>query len=1095
MGTKHKRKESVSARLALLKPADEGEVRREFGVERRVRDEKLGRDVAMLRLHEGAVANSKLRRSFSRQLEALDGFEHPSVVPILDGGTNDGEGRGFLISPYLDGQTLAEVLSEAPLAPDEAISLTVDLLNGLAAAHHRWLLHGGISPEGILVVREEGRRRARFLHYGFAPVVGEARQTSFGEVLVSVDYAAPEMIRGEAVDPRADVYSVGALLFTLLTGRHPVPAVGNDPVRARVQDKADALPASALADADLYQTLRAVLARALEQDPALRFPSARSFALALTGQTLPALDSFEDPWAWPEACPDGGKCSASGAKIPPLDDRTWSRRSTDRAFRCRACGQDFAGAEQWDARGLCAKGARHKPIPPAEGEGPEDVVYDLSQADEAFESEGEGEGEGERAGRGSDGPPETDKLDRRAAIRELLKNDARMAGLEPEKPAASVDPAAKGKSEASRAAHATQTEQEEQQEREREREEQQALGAASPLVEDPEGQGRHRTSSGRDLSDSTTLQVEDAFHDAWDDTRRQTEAATSRMRRTHTRGVERPEAPSESEPSRPPQRVGRPLESTPATGAPNLFGWQLAVAGLALALAMIGWKYHEATQVIAARDTERANSFKALTNAQTEKAGVTKALAKLKGDHQSLAERAQALSAQLKLGVEAAEKQSVELATRTTERDAARTAKAKLEADLAVFKADLSAARKAADEARGREKTTLAELADAQRKVAEQVLALQQREAEELRLAGELETLRDTEAARRRQLTLAEAELEARARTLAKLEQELSLTTAAKQDAEARIAGLESQLARGQAELQAAGERERRGETELRAARERERTGKDQLAQVERALAESAQRVKQLQEQIVSLGAAGQAAQLEAAQAREQLKAAEEALAKLKAGGASSAQLALLEREKSDLLIELADLEAEREQLDSEGLQLERWLREAEARTRALARAARIGQRQELRLRSVDAQGRASDASSLQLGTGARALAVVEAAAVAPWIEQARQGESLLAIHIEASGGQPVVKLLGYLDRARVDAPPSAGTNLKVEEVEAGHYRVWISQAELRLLKEAPSGAGLGLLLTGGSETATLTRVELVSSALSEDAQARVFGE
>jgi serine/threonine protein kinase len=1045
VGSKHKRKESISARLALLKPQDEEVTRRELGEERAVQDEKRGERVAMLRLHEGALPNSKIRRSFDRQLKAIDGFLHPSVVEVLEGGTNDGEGRGFLISTLVEGKTLRETLADAPLPPVDAIGIAVDLLNGLAAGHWRWLVHGGVSPESILIVPEDGRPRAKILHYGFTPVVGEARETSFGESRVSLDYSAPEAIKGEPVDPRADVYSVGVLLFEMVTGRHPVPGTGNDPVRNRVLDQADALPKDAVADADLYTRLKSALKRALEKDPSKRFCSARSFALALTGEPLPSEDPFEDPWGWPEACPEGGTCAASGASIPPLCDRSWSKKQSDRPFRCRVTGKDYAGSEHWDSRGLCSRGGRHRPLPAPEGDAPEDVIYDdlldapeIAEAPQAAEPAAEPEAQEEPKTSEPAEPrqaaeesvddaeasaPETEKLDRRAAILELLKDDARVAGI--------LDDDSKSPSEA--------------------KPEPAKAKDDDALVMDPvlPKEERDRSSSGRDLSDSTTIKVEEAFLDAWDGAKRQTQAATSRMKRKVTRSASRPEPLAEGEELARPV-VGRPQTSEPAVMGGDPFRWQVATAVLAIVVVMIGLRLNKEIEATRGALQKYGESERKLQEAHSFSGQVSFDLAAREKELVAITRKEKQARADLGTTRGQVQRQERELGTlkrslQTSERSvAAKTEELKkAQAAGAALKSQLQSSTAAG-------KALEAKLASAKSEAERLKETLGRTESA---LSSEKKTSRGLEGAlgiQRTKVTRLEEKvrlaLKSRDTTLATLtrtQDELVLAKKSRDDIQAALATSRAAEEARQRELSVA-------------KRERDQA----RAELTRVASASAQHTR------------------EVAVLKGRVKELEAALAKLT-------------RERSDLLVELADLEAEREQLDAEGLQLERWLRESEARNRA-SKGAQGGAEQTsaLRLRSVAVSGQAKDSTSLNLTLGERGLAVVEAAALNSVLKKAQKGEVLLTLRVRCKGGPPVLKLQGFLTSAQVDRPTLGGRVLRLEKVGADQYRVWLTKQLLASYRSPASSAGFGVLLMGGSNPSQVASVELRASPLSEDGRA-----
>ena len=1061
MGSKHKRKESISARLALLKPQDDSVVRRELGEERGVQDEKRGERVAMLRLHAEALPNSKIRRSFDRHLKALEGFTHPNVVEVLEGGTNDGEGRGFLISRHVEGPTLAETLADAPLAPQDAIGIAMDLLNALAVGHWRWLVHGGISPESILIVQEDGRPRAKILHYGFTPVVGETRETSFGEARIGLDYAAPEAVKGEPVDPRADVYSVGLLLFEMVTGRHPVPATGADPVRSRVLDQADALPQDAVADPDLYARLKSVLKRALEKDPSQRFCSARSFALALSGHPLPSEDSFEDAWAWPEACPEGGTCAASGVTIPPISDRIWTRKQSDRPFHCRVTGKDYAGSEHWDTRGLCSRGGRHRPLPGPEGEAPQDVIYDdlldgpevetkpaaappaptaETTADAEREPEHKPDHKTEASSDDKATPPDTEKLDRRAAILELLKDDARVAGfLEDE-----------GKRATAKAEGEPESEPEPEPEPEPESEPSKDDDA---LVLDPvlPKEERDRSSSGRDLSDSTSIKVEEAFLDAWDGAKRQTEAATTRMKRASTRSVGRPEAivaggEEQEEIARP---VGRPQTTEPALVPGDPFPWQVGVAVLAVVVLMLGIRLNT--------EIEESEAARIAINVATEK--------KLEAAHRHSGE----LTSKLNRSEKEVKSLSRKVQQTTSQLGAAKAAVTRQERELALLNRDLLTTQR-----------TLAARQEELKKSNEAGTALEDKLAKATTLGKALKAqLASSEAERKAlegKLASAETRLVAGTREVQRLEAVLSEERGKLAQSKLLIEGregvirdLRASLGQSKAELAQVQTAKGALEKSLAESRANEEARRRELGVATR---ERNQARAELAREVASRGAQAK----ELGVLRGQVKELQSSLAKLA-------------RERSDLLVELADLEAEREQLDAEGLQLERWLRESEARNRN-SKTGGGEQISQLRLRAVAANGQAKDAVSLNLPLGERGLAVVEAAALTAVLEKAQAGEVLLTLRVHCQGGPPALKLQGYLPASRVDRPSSAGVGVKLEKVAPGEYRAWLKKDVMARYKAPSASAGFGVLLLGGSNPGQVTSVELRASPLSEDARA-----
>ncbi len=1024
MGSKHKRRESTSARLAMFK-LEEAVGRRELGELRKVYDEKVDRLVSMLVLPSEALPNSKSRRSFTRQFDAAKTLEHPGIVPLLEGGTNDGEGHGFLVTDYVEGQTLRKRLSEGPLPAEEAIGLAVDVLNALAYAHSRKHLHGGLSPDNVLVVEGAARPRARLAHFGFHAVVGEERESAYGGLRVDPAYAAPEMLKNEPVDPRADVYSVGALLFEMLTGRPPISA-GDDPIERRLSERADALPQDAVADEDLGQRLRAALKQALEQDPSERFGSARAFALALAGQE----PEREDPWAWGEACPEGGTCASSGDKIPPFAQRSWSRKQSDRPFRCRVTGKDYAGADQWDARGLCSRGARHKAIPEVKGEAPADVEFELSPpAAEASEAEA-------AAAEAPAKDAEPDKGDdRREALRALISSE--VAWISDDEGSADEGKERKGDDEPAEA-------------KPEKPQESAAEAAPAKASEAPAEEGKKKAN----LSDSTVSDVGDAMFDAWRSTQKREAAATERMRRITRKGVARPEprtddespelepeestkaaAPAREEERTPIQPVSSPRaarsasQAAPNAGAADATPFKLAIGALVIVLVFVLMdagkkrkvledqlattvsKHDEATRKLqteleaayAARDGLNKTLGQERTRLGQEKAALSQQLSARTRERDGLSEALRRRESELAAGKKALADTQSELATRQQERDAARASVKSLTTSLDETRGELTRARAALQDSQAVVQTLTKQRDDLGQQVAAKNKELAQRATELASLRAELSKERD------------------------------------------QVARLERGLQDAQAEASASAGRLRQTQGELGRAREE--------------LSQAAQRERGLQAKVAQL---------------------EGTLGKLR--------LAVTKAE-----VELAERAAERDQLDEEGLLLERWLESAEAQVARWKRAFREGARRSLTLRGLNASGQAGGPPALRPGERSAQL-VVPLDQVRAWAEQGQRGEGLLTLHLRCAGGAPGDLRAQALSEAQLTQPPAGGVALKLVPLGEGSYRAFLEpEALATLLRTAPEGqASLGFTLTGGAAPATVESAELVLNPVTPDLRARL---
>jgi eukaryotic-like serine/threonine-protein kinase len=188
-------------------------------------DTRLGREVAVKVLPAGLAKDADRLRRFEQEARTVAALSHPNILGIHDIGTHDG--APFLVSELLEGQTLREKLEAGPLPVRRAIEYALGIAQGLAAAHEKGIVHRDLKPENVFITRDG---RVKVLDFGLAKLVKPEENhdtvmtlaspaTLPGMVLGTVGYMSPEQVRGESSDARSDIFSFGAVLFEMLTGK------------------------------------------------------------------------------------------------------------------------------------------------------------------------------------------------------------------------------------------------------------------------------------------------------------------------------------------------------------------------------------------------------------------------------------------------------------------------------------------------------------------------------------------------------------------------------------------------------------------------------------------------------------------------------------------------------------------------------------------------------------------------------------------------------------------------------------------------------------------------------------------------------------
>jgi serine/threonine-protein kinase len=249
-------------------------------------DEELGRPVAVKLLPPHLAADDVFRARFVREARLAGRLSHPNIVRVYDAGETDG--RPFIVMEYVPGSSLAEA---GRLAADRVVALGAQACAGLQHAHDAGLVHRDVKPANLLV-RDDGV--LKIVDFGIARAAESTRHTQAGTLLGTAAYLAPEQIAGEDATPASDVYSLGAVLYELLTGRPPYAFASLAELAAK-QTEGSITPVRDVEPA-VPRELEAAVMHALARDPSFRPASAAELAHELAaGTTAPATVPLAPP--------------------------------------------------------------------------------------------------------------------------------------------------------------------------------------------------------------------------------------------------------------------------------------------------------------------------------------------------------------------------------------------------------------------------------------------------------------------------------------------------------------------------------------------------------------------------------------------------------------------------------------------------------------------------------------------------------------------------------------------------------------------------------------------------------------------------------
>jgi serine/threonine protein kinase len=249
-----------------------------MGVVLKAFDPALHRLVAIKVLAPALAGSATARRRFTREAQAAAAVCHDHVVAVH--GVSEADGLPYLVMQYVPGESLQQRLDRVgPLPVEEVVRIGLQAASGLAAALAQGLIHRDVKPANLLL--ENGLAKVKITDFGLARMVDDVPVTRDGVVLGTPEYMAPEQARGEQVDPRADLFSLGSVLYACCTGHPPFRGPTAVAVLRRVSDEQPP-PVRAL-NPEVPAWLEALIARLLAKDPAQRFQSAAEVARLLEG--------------------------------------------------------------------------------------------------------------------------------------------------------------------------------------------------------------------------------------------------------------------------------------------------------------------------------------------------------------------------------------------------------------------------------------------------------------------------------------------------------------------------------------------------------------------------------------------------------------------------------------------------------------------------------------------------------------------------------------------------------------------------------------------------------------------------------------------
>ena len=244
----------------------------------RVRHRVLDRLLALKVMRASSAARRAARSRFRREICLAAAIDNPHVVAVVDTGRLD-DGRPFYVMEYLDGESLAARVRRGSIAVDDVCRFGADMAHGLSGVHRAQAVHRDLKPSNVMVVEGPRGSCCKLVDFGIAKLVTGERITHQGAVLGTPHYMSPEQIAGRPVDARADIYALGCILYTMLTG--DVPFTAPTPLATMRQHLEAPVPDPRSRRLACPDALAEVVQRCLAKSPEERHQTADELAIAL----------------------------------------------------------------------------------------------------------------------------------------------------------------------------------------------------------------------------------------------------------------------------------------------------------------------------------------------------------------------------------------------------------------------------------------------------------------------------------------------------------------------------------------------------------------------------------------------------------------------------------------------------------------------------------------------------------------------------------------------------------------------------------------------------------------------------------------------